>query len=235
MSGYRDQVLVFDADDTLWENNVLFERVIDGFLDWVSTPEDRIRVRALLDGIEAENAALLGYGAEVFRRSLGDCLGRLHGRTPAAAELERIEDLLLPLTDRGVELIEGVAETLAVLAGRHRLLMLTKGDPVEQQRKVDASRIAHHFGSVHIVPEKDVDTYRRLTADLGLAVDRTWMIGNSPKSDILPAGRAGLRTVFIPHEHTWVLEHEEFGADGADGADGATLQLRGFGELLEHF
>ncbi|WP_431682433.1 HAD family hydrolase [Kitasatospora sp. KL5] len=229
MELHSDQVLVFDADDTLWENNVLFERVIDGFLDWVAHPEGRTAARAVLDAVESANAATLGYGAEVFRHNLAESLERLHGRAATAADHDRIEELLVPLTARTVELIPGVADTLAVLAGRHRLLMLTKGDPAEQQRKIDASAIAHHFGGIHIVAEKDVDTYRRLVAELSLTPERTWMIGNSPKSDIVPARRAGLNAVFIPHEHTWVLEHEEFGAHTA------TLELRAFTELLGHF
>ncbi|MFJ2581547.1 HAD family hydrolase [Kitasatospora aureofaciens] len=225
----KGQTLVFDADDTLWENNVLFERVIDGFLNWVATPEDRSRTRTLLDEIEAKNAVSLGYGAEMFRQSLADCLEAVHGRIPTAEDKARIEELLTPLTNRGVELIEGVEDTLVALAENHELLLLTKGNLAEQQRKVDASRMAHHFRSIHIVAEKNVDTYRQLTADLDLDPDRTWMIGNSPKSDILPALRAGLKAVYIPHEHTWVLEHEEFRPEDA------TLALRRFAELLEHF
>ncbi|WP_030060574.1 MULTISPECIES: HAD family hydrolase [Streptomyces] len=227
---HTDQTLIFDADDTLWENNVLFERVIDGFLDWVATPDERDRTRSVLDGIEAANSAALGYGAAVFRQSLADCLQQLNGgRTPTPAEQARIDELLTPLNSRQVELIPGVADTLAALADRHHLLLLTKGDQDEQQRKVAQSTIDHHFRGIHIVAEKSVDTYRQLTAELGLAPDRTWMIGNSPKSDIAPARRAGLRTVFIPHEHTWVLEHEDLGPDEA------TLQLGTFPELLRHF
>ncbi|MDH6111727.1 putative hydrolase of the HAD superfamily [Kitasatospora sp. MAP12-15] len=226
---HKDQILIFDADDTLWENNVLFERVIDGFLDWVSTPAERAATRAALDAIEAENAVTLGYGAEMFRQSLGDCLQSLTGRAPAAAESARIEELLRPLTDRHIELIDGVADALAVLAERHELLLLTKGNLVEQQRKVDASGIAHRFRSIHIVAEKTVDTYRQLSAELGLEADRTWMVGNSPKSDMHPAREAGLKTVFIPHEHTWVLEYEE------QRSEEPTLKLLCFSELLEHF
>nr|WP_257018909.1 HAD family hydrolase [Streptomyces sp. TLI_235] len=230
---HADQVLVFDADDTLWENNVLFERVIDGFLDWVAAdaadPAARQAARAVLDAVEAANAATLGYGAAVFRHNLAESLEQLHGRKVTAEDRDRIDHLLLPLTSRTVELIPGVADTLAQLAGRHRLLMLTKGDETEQRRKVEESAIAHHFGGVHIVAEKNVDTYHRLVADLSLAPERTWMIGNSPKSDIVPARRAGLNAIFIPHEHTWVLEHEEFGAHTA------TLELRSFTELLGHF
>lgn len=229
---HTDQILIFDADDTLWENNVLFERVTDGFLDWVATPAERAGVTALLDRVAADNSAAHGYGATVFRRSLVDCLHHLYGpaREVSAADLARIDDLLAPLTARGaIELMPGVADTLSALAARHHLLLLTKGDRDEQQAKVDASTIDHHFRGVHIVAEKSVDTYLQLTADLGLEPDRTWMIGNSPKSDIAPARKAGLRTVFIPHAHTWVLEHVELGPDEA------TLQLGAFPELLRHF
>ncbi|MFD0531230.1 HAD family hydrolase [Kitasatospora arboriphila] len=193
MGLHADQVLVFDADDTLWENNVLFERVIEGFLDWVADdpadPAARQAARAVLDAVEAANAATLGYGAAVFRHNLAESLGHVRGRSVTAEDRDRIDHLLLPLTSRTVELIPGVADTLAELAGRHRLLMLTKGDEAEQRRKVEASAVAHHFGGIHIVAEKNVDTYHRLVADLSLVPDRTWMIGNSPKSDIVrPAG-----------------------------------------------
>ncbi|MER5642392.1 HAD family hydrolase [Kitasatospora sp. NPDC002227] len=149
----KGQTLVFDADDTLWENNVLFERVIDGFLDRYSAPGERESTRGLLDRIEAENAVTLGYGAEVFRQSLRDCLEQLTGRAADEQDAATIEELLTPLTIREVELIDGVAETLAALAGSHELLLLTKGDLAEQQRKVDASALAHHFRGIHIVPE----------------------------------------------------------------------------------
>ncbi|KJS55241.1 HAD family hydrolase [Streptomyces rubellomurinus] len=228
---HTDQILIFDADDTLWENNVIFERVTDAFLDWVAAPAERERTRTLLAGIEAANVPTLGYGAGSFRQSLADCLSRLNGdRTPTAAELARIDDLLAPLTRRGgIELIPGVADTLAALAGRHHLLLLTKGDQEEQRAKVAASTIDHHFRGIHIVAEKSTGTYRELTAELALDPARTWMIGNSPKSDIAPARAAGLRTVFIPHEHTWVLEHQELRPDEA------TLRLTAFPELLRHF
>lgn len=225
----NSQVLIFDADDTLWENNVIFERVIDLFLDWVCPPSERARVRDVLDRIEATNAATLGYGANMFRQSLRDCRRQLLGRALTADDTERIEELVAPLMHRTVELISGVPETLPELSGRHDLLLLTKGDPAEQQRKVDASQLAHHFRSIHIVEEKNVDTYRGLVSRLGMTPSQTWMIGNSPKSDIIPARRAGLNTVYIPHQHTWVLEHEELPEDKA------TLALRTFRELLEHF
>jgi len=123
-----------------------------------------------------------------------------------------------------------VSETLAELGERHDLRLLTKGDQAEQQRKIDASNLAHHFRSVHIVAEKRVTTYRELIAEQGLVAATTWMIGNSPRSDILPARAAGLGAVFIPNQYTWVLEHDELDLD-----DDGVLHLQRFTELVEHF
>ncbi|MBC6462052.1 HAD family hydrolase [Actinomadura sp. HBU206391] len=225
------QVLIFDADDTLWENNVLFERVIDDFLDWMEHPTlDRAEIRLILDDIEAANAVAHGYGSKIFLRSLAECLSRLRERPATAAESRRIEELAVALLDHRVELIPGVAETLSELGERHELLLLTKGDGDEQQRKIDASALAHHFRSVHIVAEKNVDVYQRLAEEHRLALETTWMIGNSPKSDILPARMAGMNAVFIPNDSTWVLEQAEL-----DPADNGVLRVRRFPELLDHF
>ncbi|GAB7034526.1 HAD family hydrolase [Streptomyces sp. NPDC021749] len=224
-------MLIFDADDTLWENNVIFERVIDEFLEWMVRPGlDRKAVRAVLDGIEAANAPTLGYGSKVFLHSLGECVARLRGRAATAEESARIAGWAAAFTGDRVELIPGVAETLAELARRHELLLLTKGDAEEQERKVAASGLTGHFRGVHIVAEKDVATYERLKRAYDLVPDKTWMIGNSPKSDILPARSAGLNAVFIPNDHTWVLEHDEL-----DPGDTKVLRLSAFNELLRHF
>jgi putative hydrolase of the HAD superfamily len=147
-----------------------------------------------------------------------------------AAEAARIEDLAAALVNHEVELVPGVAETLAELGTRHDLLLLTKGDQTEQQRKIDASNLAHHFRSTHIVAEKHVAAYEELVVEQGLVPATTWMIGNSPRSDILPARAAGLGAVFIPNRYTWVLEHDELDPD-----DHGVLHLRRFPELVEHF
>lgn len=224
-------MLIFDADDTLWENNVIFERVIDEFLEWMARPGlDRVEVRAVLDGIEAANALTLGYGSKVFLHSLGECVARLRGRAATAEESARISGWAAAFDGGRVELMPGVAETLAELARRHELLLLTKGDAEEQGRKVAVSGLTRHFRGVHIVAEKNVATYEELTRAYELVPESTWMIGNSPKSDILPARSAGLNAVFIPHDHTWVLEHGEI-----DPADEKVLRLSAFGELLNHF
>ncbi|WP_121162458.1 HAD family hydrolase [Micromonospora pisi] len=224
-------MLIFDADDTLWENNILFERVIDDFLEWVAHPTlDRAEIRAILDDIERANVVTHGYGSAIFLHSLAECLSRLRERPATEAERRRIEELAVALVERRVELVPGVADTLAELGRRHHLLLLTKGDVDEQQRKIDASGLGHHFRGTHIVPEKNVEVYRRLAIEQRLDLNATWMIGNSPKSDILPARAAGLNAVYIPDPHPWALDHAEIDPD-----DDRVLTLTSFPDLLHHF
>lgn len=223
--------LIFDADDTLWENNRYFEQVIDDYLAWLAHPTlDRAEVRATLDDIERARAAANGYGSVAFLRNLHDCFEQLNRRAATDDERASIDALATPLAWAGVELMPAIADTLQVLAGRHDLALLTKGDREEQQRKITASGLAGHFGVIDIVAEKDPSTYRRLITERGLDAARTWMIGNSPRSDIRAARAAGLRAVFIPNPHTWVLEQEELDAD-----DDGTLVLTEFRQLLDHF
>jgi len=228
---FRDHVLVFDADDTLWENNHLFERVIDEYLEWLAHPNmTRDEIRAVLLDIEAANAATHGYGSHVFLRSLRDCFRHLNERPATEQEHAAIDALARPLLEHRVEPGPGVVDTLEALGTRHDLLLLTKGATEEQQRKIDASELAHHFLHVHIVAEKDVDTYRWLLKSGGLDPATSWMIGNSPRSDIVPARAAGMGAVHIPNVNTWALEQTELDPD-----DDRILHLGTFTELLEHF
>jgi putative hydrolase of the HAD superfamily len=225
------QSLVFDADDTLWENNVLYEQAIADYLDWLAHPTmDRNRLRAVLDEVESVNANTHGYGSAVFVRSLTDCFAKVNERDASPEEVAAIAELTAPVVRQHIELIPKVAETLLELSGRHDLFVLTKGSTEEQEHKVERSGLAGHFRSVHVVAEKNIDTYRRLTEDLSLDPSRTWMIGNSPKSDILPARAAGWGAVFIPHPSTWVLEQAEL-----DPSDQGVLHLTALPELLTHF
>ncbi|HEY0559830.1 MAG TPA: HAD family hydrolase [Frankiaceae bacterium] len=222
--------LVFDADDTLWENNVLFNRAIADYIAWLAHPTlDGTAIRGLLLDIERANAAAHGYGSQVFLRSLHDCFEHLNARPVTAAEQQEIHAFARALVEHRIELVPQVSETLAELAGRHTLRLLTKGDPAEQQAKIDASGLAPHFASTSIVREKDEATYRELTVELGLDPGTTWMIGNSPKSDIAPARAAGWRAVFLPNEHTWELELTDLAPDPG------VLELRSFAELRRHF
>jgi len=225
------QTLIFDADDTLWENNIYFKRVVDDFVDWVAHPTlERGHIRRMLNDIEAANIGTHGYGTSAFLHNLGECLERLRERPTTDAERDDIRGLAAALLAHRIELMHGVADTLIELGGRHELWLLTKGQPDEQQRKIDASGLARHFRHIQIVAEKDAETYRCLVDDHALPLAVTWMIGNSPKSDIVAARAAGLSAVFIPHRYTWELEHSVL-----EAGDDRVLVLQTFPELLQHF
>lgn len=204
------QNLIIDADDTLWENNIYFERAFDDFCDFLEhstmTPEE---IRATLDEIELANARIHGYGSLNFGRNLQQCYQRLAEREIREGDLERVRGLALRILEQPLEIIEGVPETLEYLASRHDLTLYTKGHPEEQKLKIDRSGLGVWFGHTAIVKEKDVASYRALIDDRGMTPERSWMIGNSPKSDVNPALDAGLNAVFVPHARTWTLERQE--------------------------
>jgi putative hydrolase of the HAD superfamily len=228
----RGQRLIFDADDTLWENNVLFEGIIEVFIDALCHPgHGRPEIRAVLDEIERENSRAHGYGAVVFERSLTQCMERLCGPRPLTGdERSWISGLCRVLHEEPVELLPGVPETLQALSERHRLYLCTKGEPAEQRRKIDSSGLSALFEEIVIVREKAADTYRDLVRTLGLDADSTWMIGNSPRSDVLPALEAGLGAVLVHHPMTWTLEHAPLPDSGA-----RYLRVSPFNALLDVF
>ena len=225
------QHLIIDADDTLWENNIYFERAFDNFCDFLahsSMPPDE--VRAVLDEIETVNNKIHGYGTANFARNLTECYRKLVERDVRQEDLPRIMSFTEQILHHPIELIPGVAETLEHLSSRHDLTLFTKGNPEEQKLKVDRSGLAIYFGHTAIVKEKDAASYSALILERKLIPERSWMIGNSPKSDINPALEAGINAVFVPHEHTWRLEHEEV----REGS-GRLLQLGRFEELRNYF
>ena len=200
--------LIFDADDTLWENNAVYARVAEEFFDWLAH-SDTAHARAVHLEVERMNVAAHGYGTRVFLRSLRDCAERVRERPLSAAEQAEIDALAAALAWKELDLVPGVEEVLADLGSRHDLRLLTKGRPEEQNLKIEMSGLAHHFTTTHVVPEKDPATYRALVAELGLEPSATWMIGNSPRSDVLAARAAGLGAVYVPHPSTWVHEEAE--------------------------
>lgn len=227
----RRRSLIFDADDTLWENNVLFERVVEDYLDWLAHPTmDRHQIRLILNDVEAANSKRNGYGARAFLGNLAETLERLTARPVTNAQRDEIESLATALLRHDIELMPGVTRVLTELGSRHDLYLLTKGELQEQQRKVDASGLATHFREVHIVPEKDVAVYVAVAEKHRLDPAATWMIGNSPKSDILPARGAGMNAVYIPHQFTWTLEYSDIDPD-----DERILHLPALPALLDHF
>ncbi len=225
------QHLLIDADDTLWENNVYFERAFDEFVEFLAHSSlSPPQVRTVLDEIEAANARIHGYGSLSFGRNLGQCYERLAERAIDAHDLATVMGFAKRILEHPMEVIEGVPETLEYLSGRHELTLFTKGHPDEQTLKIDRSGLASYFTHTTVVREKDVEAYVQLVEDRALTPERTWMVGNSPRSDINPALAAGLNAVFVPHAHTWVLERQDIKPSG-----GRLLVLGRFRDLQAHF
>ncbi len=225
------QHLIFDADDTLWENNIYFEQAFDEFCAYLNhsslTPDE---IRAVLDDIEIENNKVHGYGAVNFGRNLSQCYLHLAERAVDEHDLKRVTALAHRILEQEVELMEGVAETLPFLAEKHELTLFTKGEPSEQSRKIDLSGLRPLFTHCAIVKEKNKRAYEELAEVRGFDHTRTWMIGNSPKSDINPALEAGLNAVFVPHARTWTLERQELRDNS-----GRLKRVTRFRELIDLF
>ena len=204
------QHLIFDADDTLWENNIYFERAFDGFVEFLNhsalTPQ---QVRDILDELEAANAKVYGYGSQRFGRNLQQVYEHLTERQICQQDLQVVMGFAERILDAPMELMPGVQETLAYLYERHELTIFTKGNQDEQRLKIDRSGLAGYFAHAEVVKEKDAVAYQGLIEARGMQPDLTWMIGNSPKSDINPSLAIGLNAVFVPHERTWILEKAE--------------------------
>lgn len=225
------QFLLIDGDDTLWENNVYFEQAIEAFIDYLAhSTMDRDQVRAALDEVEQINVRVHGYGSASFTKNLHQTYERLAERDLQPNDIEHVLQLGQRIASQPVQLLPDVVETVRYLADRHDLMLLTKGHPEEQRLKIERSGLETFFSATAIVHEKNEETYREIVRERQLHPVRTWMIGNSPRSDINPALAAGLRAVFIPHEHTWRLEKEE-----VVHADGRLLTLQAFGDLRAHF
>ena len=225
------QFLIVDADDTLWENNIYFERAFEEFVRFLDhsslTPR---QVRDVLDEIEEANNKIHGYGSLNFARNLRQCYQHLAGREVRPEELDTVMGFAHRILECPMEVIPGVPGTLEYLSPRHDLTLFTKGHPEEQKLKLDRSGLGGFFGHTAIVKEKDAAAYRLLVAQRGMDPSRTWMIGNSPKSDINPALEAGLNAVFVPHEHTWILEKQDLRP-----GKGRLLTVEQFADLRQHF
>jgi putative hydrolase of the HAD superfamily len=227
------QTLLIDADDTLWENNVYFERAITAFISYldhrVHTAEE---VREHLNACERSTIAHYGYGLQSFRRSLVDCFEQLSHSPVTPEKHARIMAFAESIAIAEIELLPDVEATLQELRTRHRLIVVTKGAPSEQNDKLERSGLRELFAAVEVLPEKHEAAYRSLQEKHGCEARSTWMIGNSPRSDINPTLAAGLNAVFIPHDLTWALEHEVI--DQPAEAE-RLMELGGFAELLQYF
>jgi len=223
--------LLIDADDTLWENNIFFEKAIDDFITRLENlGYTREYIRHILNETERRNIRQHGYGVRSFQRSLEETYLKLAGNMARREIVKEIEQIGAELENTPPRILDGVPETLAYLSKHHRLILLTKGEPAEQAGKVERSGLQSHFEAIEIVLEKNSETYGRMIEQFKIVKSQGWMVGNSPRSDINPALQAGLNAVFIPHAATWELEKAEL-----ESGAGKLLILPAFRELRAHF
>ena len=203
------ELIGLDADDTLWHSEghyaVTQERFSELLSDWV----DAERIADALLETERRNLAIFGYGVKGFTLSMIETSIALTGGEIDGRHIERIIEFGKEMLGHPVELLDGVADTLAELSDRYRLALITKGDLFHQESKVAASGLADVFERVEIVAEKDAPTYRRILESAVLGPERFCMIGNSLRSDISPVLDLGGAGIHVPYHVTWEMEHAE--------------------------
>jgi len=195
-----------DADDTLWHNERLFEERHRDFCRLLSEYHEGEAVEAALYRTEMRNLPLYGYGVKAFTLSCIETAIHLTEGRIAAGEIQRILERCKAMLERPVELLEGVAETVDALARDYRLLLITKGDLRDQERKVAKSGLAHCFERVEVVSDKSAATYERILQRHQIRPEAFLMAGNSIKSDVLPALDLGAHAAHIPYPLCW--KHE---------------------------
>lgn len=199
----------FDADDTLWHNENIFERVHERYRALLARYHDAATVDRTLLATERRNLELYGYGVKGFTLSSIETAIELTQGKISAEEIRQLISLGREMLAHPVELLDGAAEALAALAPTHRLLLITKGDLRHQERKLARSGLAGHFTHVEIVSEKDTAVYAAILRRHAIAPERFLMVGNSLKSDILPVLALGGAGAHVPYHLNWAHDHVE--------------------------
>lgn len=221
------RVIGLDADDTLWHNETIFERVHERYRALLSTYHDAETVDRTLLATELRNLSLYGYGVKGFTLSAIETAIQLTEGKIRAEEIRTLLELGREMLNHPVDLLDRVAETIALLASSHTLLLITKGDLLDQQRKLNKSGLAPHFKSVEIVSEKDAATYAAILRRQNVEPAEFLMVGNSLKSDILPVLEIGAAALHVPYELSWMLDR----TDEIPVAPGRFFQLGSLGQL----
>jgi putative hydrolase of the HAD superfamily len=205
------RVVGLDADDTLWHSEVYFTRTQRRFDELVGRyVADDVDIHAALNAVERRNLGRYGYGIKGFTLSMLECAIDVTDGAIGVEELAQVLAAGRAMLDHPVELIDGVDDTVTALTDAgYRLIIVTKGDLHHQERKVLASGLADRVERIEIVAEKDVATYRRVVASMGVEPHQFAMVGNSVKSDVLPVLELGAHAVHVPYHIIWDAEHAD--------------------------
>jgi putative hydrolase of the HAD superfamily len=215
-------VIAFDADDTLWHNEHIYLNTHDKFKQLLRQYHNEEWIDQRLHETEIRNLQHFGYGIKGFTLSMIETAIELSEGRVSVNEIQAIIGFGKEMLQAPVELLDGVAETIAQLAESYALMLITKGDLFDQEAKIARSGLGDYFSHIEVVSEKDVETYQKIIAKHGIAPQRFLMVGNSLKSDILPVIAIGGRAVYIPYKTTWV--HERVAEEDLDTKQYVTIQ-----------
>jgi putative hydrolase of the HAD superfamily len=229
-----ERYIGFDADDTLWHNENIFERVHERYCELLARHHDAATVRRALHATEMRNLDLYGYGIKGFMLSSIETAIEVAGGKLSVNEVRELLALGRGMLEHPVELLDGAEEALDYLAKRYRLLLITKGDLRDQERKLAKSGIAGRFHGIDIVSEKDAPTYERILRRHGVEPANFLMVGNSVRSDILPVLAIGGAAVHVPYRITWGHEHSER-PPAAEGRFFEAVSLREIPEIVSRW
>jgi putative hydrolase of the HAD superfamily len=228
VNGRPVEVVAFDADDTLWHSESLFAVTEERVAELLAPYVDPDTLERELLAVERRNLGVYGYGVKGFTLSMVETALAVTGGRITTDEVATILSWGKELLSHPVDLLDGVEETLATLAGQRRLALITKGDLFHQESKIAESGLGELFEHVAVVVEKDETTYARFAAQLSVEPSRLLMVGNSLRSDVLPVLAIGGQAVHIPYDVTWA--HEAVAAP--DGA--GYVELASIRELPDH-
>lgn len=225
------KVIGFDADDTLWENEMLFRDTEEALFRLLEGYEVKHRLSQELYKTEIDNLSTYGYGIKGFMLSMIETALRITDHRVDAKTINEIIALGRKMLTAPVDIIDAVPETLASLQPNYRLILVTKGDLLEQQRKLKISNLEKYFHHIEILSDKTPAQYQRLLLHLDINPQHFAMVGNSLKSDVLPPIELGCTGIHIPFHTTWA--HEQVAEAEKHNAD--YLELNDIKELLNYF
>lgn len=223
------KVIGFDADDTLWVNETYFREAEERFAELLGGYETKNKIDQELFKVEMQNLETYGYGVKSFVLSMIESALDLSNNKISQETIAEILGLGKKMISHPVELLDGVEEVLDKLVDKYRLIVLTKGDLLDQERKLEKSGISKYFNHVEVLSEKKEDNYKNLLEHLEISTDEFLMIGNSLKSDILPILNIGAKAIHIPFHTTWAHEM----VDDAEKVNGH-LKLNSLAEVLKY-
>ena len=201
------KVIAFDADDTLWVNETYFREAENEFAKLLSDFETENKIHQELFKKEIANLAIYGYGIKGFMLSMVECALELSNYKINPKTMDRILEIGKEMLEKPIELLDGIEEVLQALQGKYKLIVATKGDLLDQERKLEKSGILKYFHHTEVMSEKKAADYQKLIRHLDILPSELLMIGNSLKSDVLPLIEIGASAIHIPFHTTWA--HEE--------------------------